>query len=116
MPASKGHALRLEATTGLPADCLTPWFRMALSSPVPEAEALRRRRLVRLSNPEELARRCPRTATALPYHCAAAAAPIVTGTQAWSTLLLLCHRRVQQPMGPPAAPSRSGWSGDGRSL
>lgn len=87
--ASNGHTLRLEATLGLPADCLAPWFRMALSSPDPVAEALRRRRLVWLSNPEELARRYPRTAIALPYRCAAAAAPIVTGTRGWGALLLL---------------------------
>jgi hypothetical protein len=38
---------------------------------------------------EEFARRHPRTAIALPYHCAAATAPFVTGTRAWGTLLLL---------------------------
>ncbi|MEV7387424.1 SpoIIE family protein phosphatase [Streptomyces sp. NPDC091215] len=87
--ASDGQTLRLEVTTGLPAEYLTPWSRVALSSPVAVAEALRLRRLVWLSDPEEFARRYPRTAIALRYHCAAAAAPIVTGTTAWGTLLLL---------------------------
>ncbi|MER5520896.1 SpoIIE family protein phosphatase [Streptomyces sp. NPDC002763] len=87
--ASHGQALRLEVAKGLPAESLTPWSRVALSSPDPVAEALRHRRLVWLSDPEELARRYPRTTIALPYHCAAAAAPIVTGTRAWGTLLLL---------------------------
>ncbi|MFG2958417.1 SpoIIE family protein phosphatase [Streptomyces sp. NPDC048291] len=87
--ASDGRTLRLEVTAGLPAEYLTPWSRVALSSPVAVAEALRLRRLVWLSDPEEFARRYPRTAIALRYHCAAAAAPIVTGTTAWGTLLLL---------------------------
>ncbi|MFF5139624.1 SpoIIE family protein phosphatase [Streptomyces sp. NPDC013157] len=87
--ASDGQTLRLEVTTGLPAEYLTPWSRVALSSPVAVAEALRLRRLVWLSDPEEFARRYPRTAIALRHHCAAAAAPIVTGTTAWGTLLLL---------------------------
>ncbi|WP_316768547.1 SpoIIE family protein phosphatase [Streptomyces sasae] len=87
--APDGQALRLEVAAGLPAEFLSPWSRVALSSPVPVAEALHRRRLVWLSDPEEFARRYPRTAIALPYHWAAAAAPIVTGTQAWGSLLLM---------------------------
>ncbi|WP_245883276.1 GAF domain-containing protein [Streptomyces hyaluromycini] len=88
LPASDAQTLRLEVTTGLPAEYLTPCFRVALSGPVPVAEALRERRLVWLSDPQEFARRYPRAAIALPYHYAAAAAPIVTGTRAWGTLLL----------------------------
>ncbi|MGY5051058.1 hypothetical protein ACWDE0_36520 [Streptomyces sp. 900105755] len=76
--ASDGQTLRLGVTTGLPTEYLTPWSRVALSSPVAVAEALRLRRLVRLSDPDEFARRYPRTATALRHHCAAAAAPIVS--------------------------------------
>ncbi|MGW6404373.1 hypothetical protein [Streptomyces sp. NPDC055134] len=52
-------------------------------------EALRQRRLVWLSDPEEFARAYPRTAIALPNYCAAAAAPIITGARAWGTPLLL---------------------------
>ncbi|MFE2706904.1 hypothetical protein [Streptomyces mirabilis] len=87
--ASHGQALRLEVTAGLPAKHLTPLSRVALSSPVPVREALRQRRLVWLSDPGEFAQAYPRTAIALPYHCAPAAAPIITGTRAWGTPLLL---------------------------
>ncbi|MER6978537.1 SpoIIE family protein phosphatase [Streptomyces carpinensis] len=87
--ASDGRALRLEVIAGMPAEYLAPWFGVALSSPVPVAEALRERRLVWLGDPQELARRYPRTAIALPYHYAVAAAPIVTGTTPWGSLLLL---------------------------
>ncbi|MFS4093576.1 GAF domain-containing protein, partial [Streptomyces sp. AF1A] len=83
------RALRLEVTAGIPAQCLAPWFGMALSSPGPVAEAVRERRLVWLGDPEELARRYPRTAIAMPYHHAVAAAPILTGTAVWGALLLI---------------------------
>ncbi|MDX3772032.1 SpoIIE family protein phosphatase [Streptomyces sp. AK08-01B] len=86
--ASDGQALRLEVTAGMPAEYLAPWFGVALSSPVPVAEAVRERRFVWLSNTQELARRYPRTAIALPYHQAVAAVPILTGTTAWGALLL----------------------------
>nr|WTB32973.1 SpoIIE family protein phosphatase [Streptomyces sp. NBC_00830] len=86
--ASDGQALRLEVTAGMPAEYLAPWFGVALSSPVPVAEAVRERRLVWLSHTQELARRYPRTAIALPYHQAVAAAPILTGTTTWGALLL----------------------------
>ncbi|MGW4519091.1 GAF domain-containing protein [Streptomyces sp. NPDC004393] len=87
--ASDGQALRLEVTTGIPVEYLAPWFGVALSSPVPMAEAVRERRLVWLGDPEGLARRYPRTAIALPYRHAVAAAPILTGTTVWGALLLL---------------------------
>ncbi|MET8331612.1 hypothetical protein [Streptomyces sp. NPDC005181] len=74
--ASDRQALWLEVTTGIPAEYLAPWFGVALSSPVPVAETVRERRSVWLGDPQELARRYPRTAIALPYHHAVAAAPI----------------------------------------
>ncbi|MET8536964.1 SpoIIE family protein phosphatase [Streptomyces sp. NPDC005065] len=83
-----GQALRLEVATGMPAKYLAPWLGVGLASPTPVAEAVRERRLVWLRTPQELARRYPRTAIALPYHFASAAAPILTGTTAWGTLLL----------------------------
>ncbi|WP_351231457.1 SpoIIE family protein phosphatase [Streptomyces sp. NPDC002133] len=101
--ASDGRTLRLEVTAGMPAEYLAPWFGVALSSPVPVAEAVRERRLVWLGHPQELARRYPRTAIALPYHYAVAAAPILTGTTAWGTLLLFWP--VSDGAGP-AGPSR----------
>ncbi|MGW3248059.1 SpoIIE family protein phosphatase [Streptomyces sp. NPDC001070] len=86
--APDGQALRLEVTTGMPAEYLAPWLGVGLASPVPVAEAVRERRLVWLGHPQELARRYPRTAIALPYHFAVAAAPILTGATAWGALLL----------------------------
>ncbi|MCQ4080956.1 SpoIIE family protein phosphatase [Streptomyces sp. RB6PN25] len=88
LPASDGQALLLEATVGLPAEYLAPWFGVALSSPVPVAEAVREQRAVWLGDSQEFARRYPRTAIALPYPHAVAAAPILTGTTVWGALLL----------------------------
>lgn len=87
--ASDGQTLRLEVTAGIPAEYLAPWFGVALSSRFPVTDAVRERRLVWLGDPEELARRYPREAIALPYHHAVAAAPLLAGTTVWGTLLLL---------------------------
>ncbi|MEU0185459.1 SpoIIE family protein phosphatase [Streptomyces sp. NPDC006207] len=84
----EGRSLRLEVTTGMPAEYLAPWFGVALSAHVPVSDAVRDRRLVWLSKPQELARRYPRTAIALPYHFAVAAAPVLDGSEAWGALLL----------------------------
>ncbi|MDX3095033.1 SpoIIE family protein phosphatase [Streptomyces sp. ME19-03-3] len=86
--APEGGALRLEVTTGMPADFLAPWFGVGLSNRVPVADAVREGRLVWLDKPQELARRYPRTAIAMPYHFAAAAAPILAGTAPKGALLL----------------------------
>ncbi|MFE0627548.1 SpoIIE family protein phosphatase [Streptomyces sp. NPDC058864] len=97
--APGGDALRLEVTTGMPADFLAPWFGVGLSDHVPVADAVRERRLVWLSKPQELARRYPRTAIAMPYHFAAAAAPVLTGAAPWGALLLFwpCCDAAEHP-------------------
>lgn len=96
-----GQALRLEVTTGLPAEYLAPWRGVGLASLDPVGVAVRERRLVWLSESQELARLYPRMAIALPYHVAVAVAPIFTGSTAWGTLLLFwpCGETVE-PAGP----------------
>ncbi|MFF7209807.1 SpoIIE family protein phosphatase [Streptomyces sp. NPDC008238] len=84
----EGDALRLEASTGMPVDFLAPWFGVGLASHVPVADAVRERRLVWLGKPQELARRYPRTAIAMPYHFAVAAAPVLGGEAPRGALLL----------------------------
>ncbi|MEU1542375.1 SpoIIE family protein phosphatase [Actinacidiphila glaucinigra] len=86
--APEDEALRLEVATGMPADFLAPWFGVGLSNRVPVADAVRERRLVWLSQPQELARRYPGTAIAMPYHFAVAAAPILADSTPWGALLL----------------------------
>ncbi|GGT80153.1 SpoIIE family protein phosphatase [Streptomyces lateritius] len=80
--------LLLEALYGAPADVAAPWSRVPLAAPAPVAEAVRDERLIWVGSQEEMARSYPRTAVALPYPLALAAAPVV-GNRCWGSLLLM---------------------------
>ncbi|MET9830744.1 SpoIIE family protein phosphatase [Streptomyces sp. NPDC006385] len=80
--------LFLDVLCGAPADFAAPWARVSSAAPAPVAEAVREDRLVWAGSQEELARSYPRTAMALPYPLALAAAPVV-GVRRWGTLLLM---------------------------
>ncbi|MEV4332800.1 SpoIIE family protein phosphatase [Streptomyces sp. NPDC049597] len=80
--------LCLEVLCGAPGEFAAPWARVPVASPAPVADALREDRLVWVANQEEMVRSYPRTAVALPYPYALAAAP-VTGARPWGTLLLM---------------------------
>lgn len=79
----------MTAVTGVSSRIAAPWSRVAMSAPVPVAEAARERRLIWLSGHVEMARRFPRTALAFPYHAAMCAAPLMTGSNCWGVVLLL---------------------------
>ncbi|TMR29827.1 GAF domain-containing protein [Nonomuraea zeae] len=79
----------MDAEVGLPAQIVKPWSRVRLTAGVPVAAAVRRRQLVWVPSPEELAWRFPGTALALPYPFAAAAAPIMTDSHVWGSLVLI---------------------------
>ncbi|MFJ5775353.1 SpoIIE family protein phosphatase [Streptomyces sp. NPDC093094] len=83
-----GRQLVLDVLCGAPAGIAAPWARVPLAAPVPVAEAVRDDRVVWVGNQEEMARAYPRTAMALPYPLALAAAP-VTGARRWGSLLLM---------------------------
>ncbi|MFF9623305.1 SpoIIE family protein phosphatase [Streptomyces griseosporeus] len=80
--------LFLDVLCGAPAEVAAPWARIPVSAPAPVAEALRGERIVWVGSQEEMARTYPRTAAALPYPLALAAAP-VTGVRRWGALLLM---------------------------
>jgi serine phosphatase RsbU (regulator of sigma subunit)/PAS domain-containing protein len=80
--------LHLEVLYGAPAEFALPWTRVSLSAPAPVADAVREDRLVWVAGQGEMAHTYPRTAVALPYPLALAAAP-VTGIRRWGALLLL---------------------------
>ncbi|MGW0468864.1 SpoIIE family protein phosphatase [Streptomyces sp. NPDC003027] len=82
------RVLLVEAVVGVPADFAAPWAQVPLNAPAPVAEAIREDRLVWVGSQEEMARSYPRTAVALPYPLALAAAPI-TGARRWGSLLLM---------------------------
>ncbi|MET9437134.1 SpoIIE family protein phosphatase [Streptomyces sp. NPDC006551] len=73
---------------GVPAEFAAPWAQVPLHAPAPVAEAVREDRLVWVGSQEEMARSYPRTAVALPYPLALAAAPI-TDARRWGSLLLM---------------------------
>ncbi|CAL9635619.1 SpoIIE family protein phosphatase [Streptomyces sp. enrichment culture] len=86
--APGGDQLFLDVLCGAPAEFAAPWARVPLSAPAPVADAAREGRMVWVGSQEEMARAYPRTAMALPYPLALAAAP-VSGVRRWGSLLLL---------------------------
>ncbi|MBT3152559.1 SpoIIE family protein phosphatase [Streptomyces sp. CHD11] len=82
-------ALWLVVAAGLPRELAAPWQRVALSDPIPVADAVREGRLVWLGGQEEMARRYPRPALVLPYDFAMAAAPLTSGGESRGGLVLL---------------------------
>ncbi|GAA2418134.1 SpoIIE family protein phosphatase [Streptomyces glaucosporus] len=86
--APGGQALSLSMMSGAPAELIAPWRVVSLAAPVPVADAVREDRLVWVGGQEDMIRNYPRTAVAVPYHFALAAAPIATG-RPWGALMLL---------------------------
>ncbi|GGW43335.1 phosphatase [Streptomyces galilaeus] len=82
------QVLSLEVLSGAPAELAEPWVRVPVAAPAPVADAVREERMVWVGSQSEMARSYPRTAMALPYPLALAAAP-VTGVRRWGALLLL---------------------------
>ncbi|MDX3529253.1 SpoIIE family protein phosphatase [Streptomyces sp. ID05-39B] len=82
------QVLSLEVLTGAPAELAEPWWRVPVAAPAPVSDAVREERMVWVGSQSEMARSYPRTAMALPYPLALAAAP-VTGVRRWGALLLL---------------------------
>ncbi|MGW3744271.1 SpoIIE family protein phosphatase [Streptomyces sp. NPDC005146] len=87
--ASDGTTLDLIVTCGIPTAFGAPWTGLALSTPMPAADAVRKQRLIWVGNQEQLAGSYPRAAIALPYRCALAAAPISDSRRSWGSLVLL---------------------------
>ncbi|MFC4561910.1 SpoIIE family protein phosphatase [Nocardiopsis mangrovi] len=81
--------LRLSVLTGVPEQIAASWLQVALTEPIPVADAVRERRLIWISGPEEMARTYPRPALVLPYDFSLLAAPVVTGAIVWGGLVLL---------------------------
>ncbi|MFH9574429.1 SpoIIE family protein phosphatase [Streptomyces sp. NPDC017230] len=83
------NALWQVLVAGVPQEFATPWRRVALTDPMPVADAVRERRLVWVGGREEMARRYPRPALVLPYDFALAATPLASGTTLRGGLVLL---------------------------
>ncbi|MFD8544877.1 SpoIIE family protein phosphatase [Streptomyces sp. NPDC059649] len=83
------NRLHLTVMTGISQRIVAPWEQMRLAGAVPVSDAVRERRLVWVAGHEEMARRYPRAALALPYAFAVATAPITADGTAWGGLALL---------------------------
>ncbi|WP_433440952.1 SpoIIE family protein phosphatase [Nonomuraea sp. CA-141351] len=83
------QVLVMDVEVGLPVQLITPWARIRLNAGTPVAAAARQRRLVWVPDHEELARRFPATALAVPYPFAMAAAPIMTGSRLRGVFVLI---------------------------
>ncbi|MER7837408.1 SpoIIE family protein phosphatase [Streptomyces sp. NPDC096040] len=81
--------LRLVALCGLPVDFTAPWQRLALTAPVPVADAIREDHLVWVGGQEEMVRRYPRAAAVLPYPFALAAVPLRGVRRCWGGVVLM---------------------------
>ena len=83
------NALWLVMVAGVPQEIAAPWRRVALTDPMPVADAVRDGRLVWIGGQEEMARRYPRPALVLPYDFALSAAPVASSSTVQGGLVLL---------------------------
>ncbi|MFE3451598.1 SpoIIE family protein phosphatase [Nonomuraea sp. NPDC059194] len=72
----EGQVLELVVMEGLPREFAQPWERVSLTASVPVADAVRDRRLVWVGDEEDMVRRYPAIALALPYEFSLAALPL----------------------------------------
>ncbi|MEU2980105.1 PP2C family protein-serine/threonine phosphatase [Streptomyces hirsutus] len=107
-------ALWLVIVAWTPHELATPWRRIALSDPIPVADAVCERRLVWIGGQEEMARRYPRPALVLPYDFAMAAAPVTSGTALQGGLVLLwsgpTHRSRARTSVTPSRRAAATWA------
>ncbi|MGX6739439.1 SpoIIE family protein phosphatase [Streptomyces xantholiticus] len=82
------QVLEMAVMAGLPRAFAAPWERVALTSPIPVADAVRGRRLVWVSGEEEMARRYPRISVVLPYPFALAALPVATPDKVYGAVFM----------------------------
>ncbi|MFF6995365.1 SpoIIE family protein phosphatase [Streptomyces sp. NPDC008313] len=98
--APDGNALWLVTVAGAPYEMTVPWRRVALTDPMPLADAVRERRLVWSGDREQMARHYPRLALVLPYDFAFAAAPVTWGGTVRGGLILLWPGDHPPQLGP----------------
>ncbi|CCB72953.1 putative magnesium or manganese-dependent protein phosphatase [Streptantibioticus cattleyicolor NRRL 8057 = DSM 46488] len=75
LPAG-GTVLELLMINGLPPEFVSGWEHISLPTPLPVADAAREGRLIWVGDEQEMARRYPRVAVALPYDFRLAATPL----------------------------------------
>ncbi|WP_232247438.1 SpoIIE family protein phosphatase [Kitasatospora azatica] len=81
--------LHLLITLGAARQFTRPWQRVSLAAPIPVAEAAREDRLVWVGGAEEMARRYPQVAVAMPYAFSLLAAPLVAQDTTYGVVFFL---------------------------
>ncbi|MFJ6571839.1 SpoIIE family protein phosphatase [Streptomyces sp. NPDC091292] len=86
---------------GLPRSFAAPWERVALSTPLPVADAARERRMVWVSGEEDMSTRYPRVAVVVPYAFTVASLPIAANGVTYGAVFVIWPGPE-----PPEAPDR----------
>ncbi|MEV4245605.1 SpoIIE family protein phosphatase [Streptosporangium canum] len=87
--APDGQVLEMTVLEGLPREFVRPWERVSLTAPVPVADASREGRLVWVGGEEDMVRRYPGIALALPYDFRLAALPLATTTADYGVIFVM---------------------------
>ncbi|MFI6086251.1 SpoIIE family protein phosphatase [Streptomyces sp. NPDC051217] len=95
-----GNAVSMAVGTGMAARMAWPWWRWALASDVPVAEAIRECHPVWVGGQQEMAERYPRASLAFPFPASMYVAPLVLDGTCWGAFLLVWPAsRMSPPSG-----------------
>ncbi|MFD8704896.1 SpoIIE family protein phosphatase [Kitasatospora sp. NPDC059648] len=83
------QVLELAVTLGAARQFTRPWRHVGLAAPIPVAEAARTGRIVWVGGGDDMARRYPRLAVAMPYAFCLGAVPLVTRGVTYGVLFIL---------------------------
>lgn len=86
---SDQEVLDLAMMLGVPREFVEPWERVGLAAPVPVADSVRGRGLVWVGGEDEMVRRYPQVAVALPYSFCLAAVPLAVAGTTYGVVFLL---------------------------
>ncbi|WP_354638501.1 SpoIIE family protein phosphatase [Kitasatospora camelliae] len=81
--------LELAMTLGAARQFTRPWRHVGMTTPIPVVEAVRTGRIVWVGGAEEMARRYPRVAVAMPYSFCLGAAPLEAGGTTYGSVFLI---------------------------
>ncbi|MFD0350639.1 hypothetical protein ACFQ0M_40740 [Kitasatospora aburaviensis] len=106
--------LELVMTFGAARQFTRPWQHVGMTVPIPVADATRSGRIVWVGGAEEMARRYPRVAVAMPYAFCLAAVPLVLGSTTYGVLFLLWPAAHPGAAAPRTRGARRARPGPGR--
>ncbi|MFJ9770794.1 SpoIIE family protein phosphatase [Kitasatospora sp. NPDC101157] len=84
-----GQVLELAVTLGAARQFTRPWRHIGLAAPIPVAEAARTGRIVWVGGGDDMARRYPRVAVAMPYVFCLGAVPLIARGVTYGVLFIL---------------------------